>query len=95
MNETLSLVLVLVAGMSLGGLFFGGLWWTVRKGIAARRPAHWFLLSMLTRMGVVLTGFFVIAREDRQRWLLCLLGLILARAVVKHGARSRQVSYAS
>ena len=31
MNETLALVLAWLAGGVLGAIFFGGLWWTVRK----------------------------------------------------------------
>jgi len=33
MNETLTLVLAWVAGGILGSIFFGGLWWTVRKAL--------------------------------------------------------------
>ena len=49
MNETLSLVLALVTGVLLGAIFFGGLWWTVRKGVSSKRPALWFLGSLLLR----------------------------------------------
>jgi hypothetical protein len=34
-------------------------------------------------MGVTLTGFYFAGREDWRRWLLCLLGFVLARIVVK------------
>ena len=34
MAETLSLAAALIAGIFLGTFFFGGLWWTVRKGTA-------------------------------------------------------------
>jgi F1F0 ATPase subunit 2 len=30
MNEFLSLALALAAGVLLGAIYFGGLWWTVR-----------------------------------------------------------------
>ena len=37
MNEILALILALIlsllAGVLLGTIFFGGLWWTIRKGI--------------------------------------------------------------
>ncbi len=42
MNETLTWVLAGVAGLLLGAIFFGGLWWTVRKGASSRRSALWF-----------------------------------------------------
>jgi len=39
MNETLILVLALVIGVLLGAIFFGGLWWTVRKVVSSKWPA--------------------------------------------------------
>ena len=42
MNESLTLALAWVAGVLLGAIFFGGLWWTVRKGVSSQQPALWF-----------------------------------------------------
>ena len=50
MNNFLILVFALVAGLLLGAIFFGGLWWTVRKGVFSKSPALWFLGSMLLRI---------------------------------------------
>jgi len=36
------LILALAAGLVLGAIFFGGLWWTVRKGVSSKYPALWF-----------------------------------------------------
>lgn len=82
MNETLSLALALVTGVLLGLMFFGGLWWTIRKGISSERPALWFFGSLLLRMGITLAGFYLIARGGWVRLLLCLLGFVMARLVV-------------
>ena len=35
MNEFLILAVALAAGLLLGAFFFGGLWWTVRKGASS------------------------------------------------------------
>ena len=64
MNETLTLVLALVAGVVLGAMFFGGLWWTVRKGVSSKQPALWFLGSLLLRMGIALAGFYFVVRRS-------------------------------
>jgi F1F0 ATPase subunit 2 len=88
MNETLTLVLSCAAGAVLGATFFGGLWWTVRKGTSAQQPAFWFLGSSLLRMGVALTGFYFVSGGHWERLLLCLLGFILARPVVLWLTRS-------
>ncbi len=82
MNETLILLLAWVAGGALGALFFGGLWWTLRKGMASKQPAFWFLGSLLARMSIVLPGFYFVGRGHWQRLLLCLLGFVTARLVV-------------
>ena len=61
MNESLSLVLAWVIGILLGAIFFGGLWWTVRKGVSSKIPALWFMGSLLLRTAIVLTGFYFVA----------------------------------
>jgi F1F0 ATPase subunit 2 len=82
MNETLTLVLALVAGVLLGALFFGGLWWTVQKGLSSKRSALWFLGSLLLRMSIALAGFYFVSGGHWKRLLMCLLGFVIARLVV-------------
>ena len=82
MNETLTLVLALAAGVLLGAFFFGGLWWTVRKGMSAKRPALWFFGSLLLRTGIVVAGFYLVGDGHWQRLLACLLGFVIARFIV-------------
>ncbi|MEP6668655.1 MAG: ATP synthase subunit I [Chthoniobacter sp.] len=79
MNETLTLVLAWMAGGALGAIFFGGLWWTVRKGVSSPNPALWFLGSMLLRMGIALAGFYLVSGGQWQRLVACLLGFLMAR----------------
>ena len=82
MNETLGLVLALVMGGLLGGMFFGGLWWTVQKGGSSKRPALWFLGSLLLRTSITLAGFCFVAGGHWERLLACLLGFVMARLIV-------------
>ena len=42
-----TLILVLLAGVALGIFFFGGLWWTVRRGLVAKNPWVYFSLVVL------------------------------------------------
>ncbi|MDP2974944.1 MAG: ATP synthase subunit I [Anaerolineales bacterium] len=90
MNERLILLLALLAGGVLGVIYFGGLWWTVRKGLSSERPALWFFGSMLLRMSIVLPGFYFIAHGHWQRLLLCLLGFVIARLVVTRLTRAAE-----
>jgi F1F0 ATPase subunit 2 len=82
MNETLSLAPALVTGVLLGAMFFGGLWWTVRKGVASQRPALWLFGSLLLRMSIALAGFYFVSGGHWERLLVCLLGFVTARLIV-------------
>ncbi|MFT5531832.1 MAG: F1F0 ATPase subunit 2 [Candidatus Paceibacteria bacterium] len=92
MNDTLNpmvmLALAWMAGAMLGGFFFGGLWWTVRHVIDSTRSALWLSASLLLRMGVTLTGFYVVSDGQWQPLLACLFGFIMARGVVTWLTRS-------
>jgi len=82
MYETLTLALAGMAGAVLGTIFFGGLWWTVRKGISSKQPALWFFVSLLLRTSITLAGFYLVGRGHWGRLLLCLFGFVVARLIV-------------
>jgi F1F0 ATPase subunit 2 len=82
MTDTLTLALALGMGMALGGMFFGGLWWTVRKGLASQRPALLFLGSFLLRTSIALAGLYFVAGGDWHRLLACLFGFVMTRLIV-------------
>ena len=88
MNNFIIPAVALVAGLVLGTIFFGGLWWTVRKGVSSKHPALWFLGSMLVRMSIVLLGFYFVGRDDWQRLVACLVGFIIARFIVMRLTRT-------
>jgi F1F0 ATPase subunit 2 len=82
MSDIPFLVVAFIAGASLGAFFFGGLWWTVQKGVSSESPALWFLGSVLLRTGVVLAGIYLVAQAHWSRLAACLLGFVIARVVV-------------
>jgi len=82
MNDIQALALALLAGALLGAFFFGGLWWTVQKGVASERPALWFFGSLLLRTGMVLAGFFFVSQDHWSRFVACLAGFVIARIIV-------------
>jgi len=90
MNEPLALVLAGLAGCLLGTLFFGGLWWTVRKGVSSKRPALWFFGSLLLRTSITLAGFYFIARGHWGRLPVCLLGFFITRLIVTRLTRAAE-----
>ena len=89
MNEPSSLAFALAAGALLGAMFYGGLWWTVRRGVSSGRAALWFLGSMALRTGLALSGFYLVSGGDWRRLLLSLLGFFMARLAVTWLTRPR------
>jgi F1F0 ATPase subunit 2 len=86
MNDVLALTFGLLlagaAGGVLGLLFYGGLWWTVRRAFVSQRTALWIGCSLLLRMAGAAAGFVVVSAGDWRRLLACLLGFWAARWLV-------------
>jgi len=90
MNEPWTWLLAGIAGVGLGALFFGGLWWTVQKTVSSQQPARWFFGSFLLRMSLTLAGFYWVAGDQWQRLLACLVGFIFARWIVMQWTQTTQ-----
>ncbi len=82
MNEALTWAFSMLAGAGLGVLFFGGLWWTVRKVVSSSHSMVWLLASFVVRMAVTVAGFYFVGDGHWQRLLAALLGFVVARIVV-------------
>jgi F1F0 ATPase subunit 2 len=87
-SEILTMIVAFIMGVLLGSIFFGGLWWTVLKGVQSKHPALWFLTSMLLRTSIVLAGFYFVSGGQLNRLLLCLYGFIIVRFIVKRLTRT-------
>ena len=61
MTDIWTLVAALLAGAVLGLVFFGGLWWTVRRGVTSPRPALWFVASLVVRLALTLVGIYLVS----------------------------------
>ena len=90
MNDGLTFAWSFVVGALLGGVFFGGLWWTVRRGVSADHPALWFLGSLLFRTAVTLAGFYLVGVGHWPRLVPCILGFVVAQLLVTWRTRSLQ-----
>jgi F1F0 ATPase subunit 2 len=95
MNEILTLLLAFITGVLLGAMFFVGLWWTIKKGFSSKNPSIWFFSSLLLRMGLTLAGFYFIGRNHWERLLICLLGFLIMRFIVKKltGLKSESLNF--
>ncbi|HVZ97201.1 MAG TPA: ATP synthase subunit I [Chitinophagaceae bacterium] len=91
MNNFFVLAITLIAGFATGVFFFGGLWFTVQKGMTAKAPAVWFVTSFVIRVAVTLVAFYYAGEGIWQRLLLCLAGFLIARIVVTKYTRNKQL----
>jgi F1F0 ATPase subunit 2 len=73
----------LVAGLCLGMMFFAGLWWTVQSAATSRQPAILFVGSLLLRTVLALGGFYLVGKGSWPRLVLCLVGFIVGRTIIK------------
>ena len=69
MSESLTVILAFVTGVLLGTFFFGGLWWTIQKGVSSKQPALLFSFSLVLRTIIALAGFYFVSRGDWRRLL--------------------------
>jgi F1F0 ATPase subunit 2 len=69
-------------GLLLGCLFFGGLWFTVKKGIHASMPGLLFVFSFILRTSMVLVVFYFLAKESAVCLLLVVIGFVLSKPLV-------------
>ncbi|BBB91864.1 MAG TPA: ATP synthase subunit I [Methylomusa anaerophila] len=94
------LVVSFGAGLVFGIIFFGGLWWTVVRGVSFRRTKMLFIISFLVRAGMVILALSYIAGGDPIRIGCYMLGFLTARTVVmrrfqppREGERVQDESY--
>lgn len=92
MNDMLILVLMVMGGAILGVLYFSGLWLTVQRIHHGKYPALWLVASLVLRMALLLTAFYLILSYGRWEHLLAALaGFVILRIFSTRSMR-RQVS---
>ena len=73
MSESSTVSLALLAGVLLGMIFFGGLWWTIQTGVSSKQPAVWFSGSFLLRTFIALPASISSRMAiGADCWLACL-----------------------
>jgi F1F0 ATPase subunit 2 len=82
MLQAVHLLLIFVAGMALGAIYFAGLWYTVRRLPDAKRPMNCLLGSFLLRVSVALTGFGLVMNGCWDQLIAVLGGFILTREIL-------------
>ena len=86
MSWMILLVLGCIAGLALGLLFFGGLWWTTQRLATSNRPALVVSISLFVRTGVLALALVVLARTHVSLLVGAVVGLVIARIVLTRAA---------
>ena len=89
MNEILHVLLAFIAGGALGAIFFAGLWLTVKKMVTSKVPAILMMVSFLLRTAITLIGFYYVSFKKPELVIVCLIGFIISRIIVKRLTRSK------
>jgi F1F0 ATPase subunit 2 len=78
-----SMTASILAGLLLGGWYFAGLWWTLRRLPGSTRPIPLYLLSLAVRLVVIAIAFYgVIKWFDWLHLLACLAAFLVARLLL-------------
>lgn len=78
------LLLSFLAGGLAGGLYFSGLWYTVRQLPTARRPVLLLLGSFALRLVLLLGIIYLLASAHWSYLFSALAGVLLARTLLIH-----------
>jgi F1F0 ATPase subunit 2 len=86
MNETYELFVSFLTGLVIGIIFFYGLWRTIKVMPTSKTPAIWMLGSAISRIGLLLLGFYFVTSLGPEgklmRISLCFIGILIARFIV-------------
>jgi len=92
MTNLLHYLIPLGGGFMIGFVFFAGLWFSVRKITQAHSSVAAYFLSYLTRAAFAIGGFYILSGGDYRKSLVCLLGFIAARVLVKRVITRQKLS---
>lgn len=76
------LFLSFLVGILAGGLYFSGLWFTVRQLPTANRPALLLLGSFALRLILLLGAIYLLASTHWSNLFSALAGVLLARTLL-------------
>lgn len=81
--ELTELIVPAIGGIVLGGIFFGGLYWTVASVQRFRRKGLVLVSSAIVRLVVVIgAGLILLGAGSWERMLATLLGIVVTRQIL-------------
>lgn len=79
MTDLSDICLALACGLLLGGYYFGGLWWTVRRLPGRAKPGRFLAASFCVRLAPVLAGFGLVLQRGAVPFTLAFGGFLAVR----------------
>ena len=77
------IVIALISGMVVSGIYFGTLWLTVRRLARQRHPAIIVLLSLVVRLALLLIVFYLFVDGGHwERLLIVVIGFVAMRTAL-------------
>ncbi len=73
---------VFLAGIILGFVYFGGLWWTIEAVSRRNQPAWSLALSFVLRITLLMGGLYSVLLVGVWHLVACLVGLFTARKLL-------------
>ncbi len=83
MVEAIQWSLAFLAGVALGGCYFAGLWWTVRRLNTSHHFLRMYVATTLARFAIAVAAFYlIISYLGWQAVLASLLGFVASRLAI-------------
>ena len=74
-----SLLFAVLWGMVLGGIYFGGLWLSVKRVSASPRSVWLVPISFLFRISIVVLGIAWIGEDQQLAMIAAVIGIMITR----------------
>ena len=82
MNEFGPPLALFVLGLFLAVVYFGGLWWTLRRLATTRRPGMLLTASTILRLAVVIAVLALLVTDDWRDFFIALAGFLTGRVLL-------------
>lgn len=77
-----TVMLAFLAGIALGGIYFAGLWRTVRSLPDAEKPARRMAASFALRAALALAGFWLVLQGGWESLAAAMVGFLAMREIL-------------
>lgn len=71
-----------IVGTAIGGVYFVGLWETIRRLPDVEKPVRRIALSYALRMTLALSGFYFVMQGEWERLAAAMVGFLLMRELL-------------